>query len=1007
MALRLFLLQPTAIFAARVNMPSGIAYPLDSITFDTVTTGAYTDIKVGQTVLLGSAAGLDDLGRQRVRKTPTSTILYVGRSSQGIHDGELSVADNMYITVLNDFRVWAKIPFFDDDGEVFKDSDIAFVDQTDLPPPVANCGPGTCATTSAGIITVQFVGTNSFAVAPGASISTYLWAVADGTITVGTSASSTITATFPAGFRWVSLTVTDSNGATHIARCPVYARNSASDTTIPNWQIESHRITPAGQEISVKVLSSIPVTTYPDGTLAMIADGEPASASDRTHMLFIGWHHTDPAQIAAQRTGTLKDTTLNLLDVAGKLATLPALSQTITNLDDDGNVLVAATKWSQMLAPNKDKFLHYLFHWHSTALELADWTWTGTTTTYPFVVRSLYADSLWGQISREAKTIVPNYILTCNTLGQIFTKVDPMLLDTGSRTATIQATLAGADFTNIRYTHQRPGRYHWLRANAILASLTAITPVFSISPGEAPAQGESAAEQGEQLAVSQAALNTQEGHRYARLNAPESHFSITLAAGSDQGIEPANLTWVRLTISSALAAQRGLSFTTARGLVHSIDIRYEHARTGLVRSVELEWEREVTSGLAAVTEEQADDQLPEPEFDPPPNIYDPTPPPTTPTGLGFGTVYVRDEHGLYRTRDFSVASPTWAAIDPTIGGSEDFEDFILDPWDPEHYGYLATSEGLYMSDDLDQATPTWTKMVDDATDVNGATGTTINRLFDHKLLGTPNIEGFIAWFFPAASGTEVWMCRTTDRFTTFDFVKVLDGGASPDGTAGGSVDVVPHLIGGELVFYIATKLSDKLYKSSDSGDTWSIVGSFPDNISEPRVVHCPYEGNEDGSIVYVGFATDGSTSPVGRVYRSTDGGVTFMTISPIASRGVTAHRTGVESSTLDHLSLYCWAEQVSALGDANDRQKLYVSSDGGANWTYTGYQVVGTGVTMMGSSGFPYDSGQFYVVVTNDVLVSTNGGTSFTSKKGDIFTAVGAANFDTTSGGSIVPLWTS
>jgi len=46
-------------------------------------------------------------------------------------------------------------------------------------------------------------------------------------------------------------------------------------------------------------------------------------------------------------------------------------------------------------------------------------------------------------------------------------------------------------------------------------------------------------------------------------------------------------------------------------------------------------------------------------------------------------------------------------------------------------------------------------------------------------------------------------------------------------------------------------------------------------------------------------------------------------------------------------------------------------------------------------------------VVTNDVLVSTNGGTSFTSKKGDIFTAVGAANFDTTSGGSIVPLWTS
>ncbi len=996
MTMRLFMLAPTTVFAARVNQ-SVFTYPLDTLTFDTVTTGAYTDIKAGMTLYLGSTAGADDLGRQRIRKTPTSSLLYVGRSSQGTEDGELYVTDNDFITVKNDYRPWAKIVYIDDDGVTFKDSDLAYSDQTSSPPPVANCGPGTCATVSGGIITVQFVGTASYAVADGASITDYLWDVADGTITVGSSASSSPTVTFPAGFRWVSLTVTDSNGKTHTARCPVFARNAASDVCIPSWQIESHSIKQEGQEITLRIFSDILATTYPDGTLVMIFDGEPASASDRTHMVFIGWHHTDPAEIQGTKTGVIQNTTIKCRDIAGKLSALPAFTQTV---EGDST----PDKWEQMSTPNVDKFAHYLLQWHSTALDLMDFTPPGTGSTHKFTRLDRVAESMWDQLSRLGRNIVPNHVCGCNTRGQVAFKVDPLLVDSGSRTATIQTSLTGADITSVSWEHKRPSTIHWLRGSAIIASYTDVLYGFTVAPGKSPAQGETEQEIGEQLAVSQSALNVHEGHRYARLNANEGHFQITLSGNSDKGIEPADMTWVRLTISQDIAAQRGLSFTTARGLVHEVRIQYSAERTGLMRTVELEWERETLSVAEAVTEDVPDDILPPIEYDPPPTIYDPTPPPSTPTGLGFGTVYVRDEDGLYRTRNFSVSSPSWTKISPTIGGSEDFEDFILDPWDPEHYGYLATSEGLYMSDDLDQASPTWTKVVDDATDVSGATGTTIHRLFDHKLLGTPNIEGFIAWFFPADTGTEVWMCRTTDRFSSFDFVKVLDGGASPDGTAGGSVDVVPHLIGGEVVFYIATKLSDKLYKSSDSGDTWSIVGSFPDNISEPRVVHCPYEGNEDGSIVYVGFAVDGSTTPAGRVYRSTDGGVNFTTISPIASRGVDFHRTAIESSPLDNQALYCWVEQVVALGDANSRTKLYVSTDGGDTWTFK-YQVASSSVAY-GSSGFPYNNGQFYVVTTSDVLLSTDGGANFTSKKGDIFTAVGASVFDISSGCTIVPLWT-
>jgi hypothetical protein len=994
--MRLFLLAPTTIFAARVNMPSGIAYPLDSITFDTVTTGAYTDIKAGQTVLLGTAAGLDDLGRGRVRKTPTSTILYVGRSSQGTHDGEFSVADNAFITVKDDFRVWAKPPYIDPDtGTIYKDSDIVVGTNTSQPPPVANCGPGTCATVAAGIITVQFVGTASFAVANGASISTYLWDIADGTFTVGTSASSSPTATFPAGFRWVSLTVTDSNGKTHVARCPVYARNSASDTTIPNWQMESHRITPQGQQVSVKILSSIPATTYPDGTLAMIADGEPASASDRSHMVFIGWHHLDPATIAAQKTGTLKDTTLQLLDVAGKLDTLPGFPQSVEyNADPD--------VWTQMSHANMDRYLHYLLYWHSTALGVADWTNTGTGDTYPFVVLSSDGASLWEQVARRAKSLVPNYILTCNTLGQMFTKVDPMLQDTGSRTATVQATLAVSDWQSLRFTHQRPARYHWLRANAILASLTDITPLFAISPGEAPAQGESAAEQGEQLAASQSALNSQEGHRYARLNAPESHFSITLAAGDDLDIEPANMTWVRLTITAALAAQRGLAFTTARGLVHSLSIRYDHARTGLVRSVELEWEREVTSGLAAVTEPAPSEGIPPIEFDPPPTIYDPTPPPSTPTGLGFGTVYVMDKNNLYRTRDFSAVSPTWVNIGPSeVAGGHAFKDFILDPWAPATIGYLCSNEGVYKATDLDQVAPTFS-LVLTAAAITTAAGASMTNGFAAKLIGSPNIEQFLAFFYEAGSGTDVWIAKTLNRGTSWSHVRIIDTAATSHDTEPGAVDIVPHLVGGALTMYLATDDGDQLYKSTDSGATWSVAGTFPDNIANPHVVHCPYEGNEAGQIVYVGTVASGGGTPKGRVYKSVDGGANFTTVSAITDRGIGVRRTGIEASPLDNDDLYAMVERFT--GDAG--HTLWISTNGGSSWT----QAAASGYTATQSpaatSGFPYAAGQLYLLTANAVLLSTDGGATFTSKLGTgITTPMDFASADSFNMGVIVPLW--
>lgn len=996
---RLYIHAPAVMLAARVNQAAAV-YPLAEITFDGVTTGAFGNVQPGMTLLLGTAAGRDDLGRQYIRKAATSNTLYVGRSSNGTHDGELSVADNAYITVLWEYRVWARAPRIDPDGTVYKDHDLEVEDNTVDPPPVANAGPGFAGTVDAGgtLIGTFPPGANtSFATAPGASITTYLWTLNAGASFAGGSlaSDSQVDIEFTPGFHWVALTVTDSNGKTHKARAPVYARDPAADTTIHNFTIETHRITKAGQQLSVKVLENIPAATYPDGALVMLWEAEPTAPDDRSHMLFIGWHDTDPAQIVAGRTATLKDTTLNCVDVAGRLNKLPGFPQTVTSKD-------TPTKWIHMADPNMDLYLHYLIHWHSTALELADWQWTGTGADYQAVEFSSDGESLWAQVSRRARMFVPNYELTCNTLGQLATLVDPMLQAYADRTATIQITLDETDYSEIRFTHQRPPPYHWQRGNAVLSSPTEIVGIYCIAPGSAPGQGEGNLEQNYQLAKSQEDLNITEGHRYERANAPDGHYMITLAAGDRLGLEPANMTWVSLTIGATTAAQRGQAFTAARGLLHEISIRYQQTRTGLVKTVDLEWEKE-TIGLPAVIDTVivTDTDIPAPEFDVPlpgDSYYWPTPP--TPTGMG--TVYIMTSEKLWRTRDFSAGSPVWEDIGPTpISGNSPFRDFILDPWLPGEVAYLASHDGIYKSTDMDTATPTFNLVLTEA-DIETETGQTLNINGQTKLVASIDQQNYLAYCYGVDNFTRYYCAVSEDGGATWTHTLIDDTGANI--ASGGAAFAIAD---GSMVLYWADSSSNNcIWTSTDKGYTWTQAGTFPDSVGRPRVIHVPHDDNASGDLLYVGFSTQ-SPSTTGYVYKSVDGGGTFTDVRAVAGRGTGQKRTGIETYTNDQNKVIQWVQRV-----ANETEELWISDDAGASWTQAAAAGLGGGTSndewVMATSGFPYNDGQYYVLTQNQVYVSTDGGATFVDKTGSInaLTDLDWFFLEHYANAVIVPLWT-
>jgi hypothetical protein len=602
MTWRLFMLEPTVLFRARVNMASA-TYPLDEITYDGVTFGAAGSIWPGMTLLLGSSAGADDLGRQRVRDNASGSVIPVGRSSQGTRDGELTATDNAWITVLNDHRVWAKIPYIDG-GTIYKDSDILPSDNLQYPPPKANGGIGFAGTIDPNteVITVEFDGTDSFEFDPAVSsaltgVAGYVWEVDDGTITVGTSTSSAITATFPAGFRYVRLTVESDDGKWHTHHIPVFARDPEADACIAFQMVSRTRSFANGQTIQFRVKQDLPRATFPDGTLIMLWDEELETNDPlRNHMLFVGWEQSNDASVRVERTANLRDTVITAVDTLGRLKTLPGFPQLLKALE-------IADAWTETQYPNVFYYLWYLLHWHSTAFEVSD-ILLGTQILNNFAFRILGSDAadLYTQVNSLANNVTPDHWLTCNRGNQLMLVVDPLIQHVPDRDAFNRDTLGENDWYELRWTYNRPPRVYKLLSYAIESDSGAMgTARAAMAPGLAEGQGAGYIETSERITQSQTALNNTEGNRYARLNAPYGLFTIVVPYRQLSALnDPAYMGMVRLDLASGNAPHRELAMSNVRGLVHEISESFDYQRTGLVHTATLSWEME-TSGPAAVT----------------------------------------------------------------------------------------------------------------------------------------------------------------------------------------------------------------------------------------------------------------------------------------------------------------------------------------------------------------------------------------------------------------------
>jgi hypothetical protein len=797
------------------------------------------------TLLLGSTQGADDLGRQRIRKDPTSDTLYVGWSSIGNHDGELNLADNAYITVLNEFRVWAKIPRITNNGTIYKDYDVTFEKD---PPPVANAGIWLLdkVDPSTGKLRVYLSASNSFAVE--GSISTYLWTLpsSGATIISGTVNSSSLTVDFEQCQYVVYLKANCTNGESHTCIKKIVAATDAM--LIDDFTFNTYTVTPFGQNVEITVHTELDPDIYLDGTVFMIMEeeyynstgGTITGPSNYNHMRFIGWHDAESISIEAQRTGLKTGTKLTLLDIVGKMREIPSFPQIV--ISDS-----TADDWTEQANLNIDKYIKYLLYWHSTVLELTDFQWSGTGSTYVLTRLSSDGGGFYDQVNRRCNAIIHD--LTCDSFNRLEMVPNPNRQDEADRTISVYEFIAETDYSDIKINKKRHPRVHWLRGASIVADSTQVKAAFCVAPGQAPGQGLNKTNTNEQLVEDQDELNIREGHHYADLNREVESVEITLSHSGYGGLEPAYRYWLKLTLNEHDA--RKVSFSNDKFLIEEVSIDVDPTLEGNNKKITLKLVPEVI-GEPAVTEVRRRhtvdipdislpfDEFPKRKWNRPPlrKRYNFT---HDQYGAMYFAVLATESAGspdrylwIFKTTDFWTpdyqGSPTWTVEYENIflnAGGVIPKSFRIDPFSPY---YLGTG-----------------------TEINGVLNTKSGIYTLTDITGTPSLTSRQAHTYP--NGHVEYSLRQDGH------VYVFCGNH-----AGTGID--------------ANKWLDiPIYFSNDHGVTWTLKSTQTINTetqtgtSQIAAIMPIIDNSANNTLYYI----DRSVSASYVLYKSTDNGATFAT----------------------------------------------------------------------------------------------------------------------------------
>lgn len=288
--------------------------------YDTVTTGAYTNVVTGQAFLVSATNNIQTARyRGRIRKTPTSTILYTNESSAVL-------ADNSYFWVIDTHDAQYRLSRPDVNGTELIDCDETYhglrPSITGLQTVYFNYDP------TGGKFRIAFA-VSAIAKQSGNTISSYQFTFTAGTYTVisGSLASATVTVDFNPGEQWGQLVVTDSGGVTATR----YFLIEACDDTVnpPDFGFDAPPIScELGRGWSLSVGAFTGIDNILNNTFVVVARANEqfsgvAGSLFTNNIAFCGWlqRESDPATADTQYS-VIETATLEFNGIGAALARL-------------------------------------------------------------------------------------------------------------------------------------------------------------------------------------------------------------------------------------------------------------------------------------------------------------------------------------------------------------------------------------------------------------------------------------------------------------------------------------------------------------------------------------------------------------------------------------------------------------------------------------------------------------------------------------------------------------
>lgn len=587
----------TTVYSARVNQ-STFSGSFAQVTYDGGS-GTLANVRADQTILFSRTndpKAAYHVGR--IRATPTSSIFYINQTSAAI-------ADNDYIFVLDDYRLWDVLPR-DVSGVIKMDYDINF---RQLRPIIYNLKSAYAGRVASGVLTLSLAPL-AVAATSGATISTWAWSVGDGTITVGSSSTQNITVTFPEGFRHIHLTVTDNGGRTMTRHIPVWAHSAAyPPQLLTHGALDVSKALDTGADATLTAYAELAGVL--DNTLLMAWGDETYNGTPGTitgdNILFLGRLRQSSDSYSVEGRGPISEARLT---IEGPLTQMGRIEQrTFEALNK-----ASPTLWGQVKDLTIWRLCWLLLSELTTFGSLYSLAFDSTSTTFLSYGLSTAGGNIFASVNDIADRI--NAAMQMNPTGMMEIVRDARIIDTGDRTSLV--TVANWVMTDIislqGYEHDHVktvGRVDG-SGGSYNTTLGKESPAYlSVAPGVTQDYAEGQVQLTKQTLAAnqtptnaQAELNRRTGHAFARAQNPD-RISVTHPDGY-HWLQPSRNQWYTFTTDGSETVSGYVLTTATRWLLESVTVSH-NAQKG-TKDVTAIYVRE-TSGapgqappLTAVTE---------------------------------------------------------------------------------------------------------------------------------------------------------------------------------------------------------------------------------------------------------------------------------------------------------------------------------------------------------------------------------------------------------------------